>query len=766
MIRLGWLGLVALGLWASLFPQMTYPSATSGEPSNHVLTAWPGWGVQQDLGQLSGVVGRFVIWMASEPDADTRLTVIASLLDAESRGVLRQTTSYVTPSDIPVARTLSFPSYVVPEGQRLVLQLQLADHESYSVSYRLAHRQPAYGNVMLNGVADSGRGPLAFAHHVTSSGLRAALHGEPDALIRLVLALVLSGLTVLMHPRVAGGLRRAGVAGERLTQRATAWRRRVAGPSGEPDAVGRRTALGRVFAAPWYPWPAAVIPILHFLASNPLHFAVPEAIVPVSGALLVVTVALAGLSLVLKGWHQAAAAVTAVTAVLFAYGHVERALDGRLDEHALFPAAVVLAAAAVGIAVRNRVLVSHWAPFLNVTAGTLLLFQIMTLAGVASGVSARTSLSDPLIANAITSHLFSQFPPDVGGKRPDIYYIILDAYGRHDALGEFDNTDFLKELERRGFFVASDATSNYKYSIQSLASSLNLAYLDELGPRAPKTDRDGIALVQNNALAATLKGLGYTYVHLESGQAVSSEAPLADIVATFTPAGVVVSSSEEETRRSYYVRSAKDKKTRDSAFLRALLATTAVRPVAGQWTRPVDDSPYEWWAPERALQMFEFISEPIDTSGPKYVFAHIIKPHKPATFDRHGNMFLSKGGNVGFNDAHDPAVPDSYIGQLIFVNSLVLRAVDGILDSKDDKPIIVIAGDHGRSDGYPRHAILAAFHLPDGGHDALYPSISSVNHFRAILDFYFGLDLGLIEDVQVEHGHEQFDVKVSRKDDR
>ena len=141
----------------------------------------------------------------------------------------------------------------------------------------------------------------------------------------------------------------------------------------------------------------------------------------------------------------------------------------------------------------------------------------------------------------------------------------------------------------------------------------------------------------------------------------------------FSPAGVVVSSAEEETRRSYYVQSAKDWKTRDSAFLRALLATTALRQVVGHWTRPVDDSPYEWWAPERALQMFEFLSEPIDTPSPKFVFAHIIKPHEPATFDRHGNVFLSKGGDVGFSDVHDPTVPDSYIGQLIFVNSLVLR---------------------------------------------------------------------------------------------
>ena len=29
---------------------------------------------------------------------------------------------------------------------------------------------------------------------------------------------------------------------------------------------------------------------------------------------------------------------------------------------------------------------------------------------------------------------------------------------------------------------------------------------------------------------------------------------------------------------------------------------------------------------------------------------------------------------------------------------------------------------------------------------AVYPSITSVNHFRAILDYYFGLELGLQED--------------------
>ena len=31
-----------------------------------------------------------------------------------------------------------------------------------------------------------------------------------------------------------------------------------------------------------------------------------------------------------------------------------------------------------------------------------------------------------------------------------------------------------------------------------------------------------------------------------------------------------------------------------------------------------------------------------------------------------------------------------------------------------------------------KNHILAAFHLPYGGNDVLYPSISSVNHFRAM----------------------------------
>ena len=222
-------------------------------------------------------------------------------------------------------------------------------------SVQLAHAQPEHRNLALNGVPDAGSGPLAFSHEVTSSILRAALHGKQDARIRFALALVLSALAALAYPRVAA--RRRG--GEAPDAASNGLGRRLAGPNDEPGAGGPPRARGRVFAVPWYPWPAAIIPILHFLANNPLHFDVLEALVPVIVVMLGVTVAVVGLRLVLKGWHQAAAAATAVTAVIFAYGHVERALDGRLDDHSLFPLATVLAAAAVWMAARGRVLVAN-----------------------------------------------------------------------------------------------------------------------------------------------------------------------------------------------------------------------------------------------------------------------------------------------------------------------------------------------------------------------------------------------------------------------
>ena len=743
------IALAALGLWASLAPQVTYTSASSGEPGGDVLVAWPGWGVQQDLGHLNGTVGRFRIWLSAAP-AGRDVTVRASLVDASTREVLRQTFIEATPSYIPVARTLTFPSYVVPAGQRLLLQLLVQLPERYTVIYRLAAPEPGFAKVMLNGVPDSGAGPLAFAHLETGSGLRAAWLGDPSGRLRLALAVMFSVLTILAHPRVMSGLRRMGTAGRRLAPLPATWRRRLVRPRAEGEVGESPTLFGRVLATPWYPWPAAAIPILHFLTSNPLHFAPIEAVVPLGIALVVVTASVVSLRFGLKDWHRPAAASAAVTAVFFGYGHVEGALDGKVDERVLLAGAAVLGAAAVVMIVQTGAFAARSTQFLNLVSVVLLVFPVADIAGRMAESLGRTQTAESVDVDDLAAHLLPSGLPTVSDDRPDIYYIILDSYSRHDDLGDFDNSDFLHELERRGFYVASEATSNYPISNRSITSSLNMAYLDGMGQRTPEDEDDLINIAHNHALGAILKGLGYAYIHLDSGYISTGQAPLADIFISFSPAGIVVNERASQSS-SYLVESDGWGAIVSQAFVNALMQTTALQPIVGHRFLFHENSPYRFQSPHLTVKMFDVLTNPIDPGeGPMFVFAHINKPHGPAAFDQHGNLVGDRMG-MAFSDLHDPSVPDAYIGQLIYINALTLEAIDGIIRNSAQDPIIVIAADHGYySEGNSRYQILAAFHLPEGGNDALYPSISSVNHFRYILDYYFDLDLGLLEDRMVE----------------
>ena len=735
--------LTALGLWASLLPQVTFTSASSGEPEGDVLIAWPGWGVQQDLGPVSGTLGRFRIWVSSETERDD-VTVWASLVDASTREVLRQTSIEATAGYIPVPRTLIFTSYAVPEGQRLLLQLQVRLPERSYVIYRLAGPQPGISNLMLNGVPDSGSGPLAFAHLETGSGLRAAVVGEPAERLRLGVAAVLSVLAVLAHPRVTATLQRAGAAGRRLARRPAAWNRRRVGPRTHADAGDAPTMVGRVLALPWYPWPIAAIPILHFLTSNPLHFAPIEAVAPLIIALVVVTGSVVTLRFLLKDWHRPAAATAAVTVIFFGYGHVEGALDGSVDERVLFAGASMLGAAAAVTIVRAGALAAHGTRFLNFAAAVLLVFPVASLAGGMAASLGRTPTDETVELDDRVARLLPSGLPSASGEHPDIYYIILDAYSRHDALGDFDNTSFLRELERRGFYVAYESTSNYTSSTRSISSSLNMLYLDSMFEQTAVRNDDLVNIARNHALGYILKSLGYTYVHFDSGYIATQESPLADIIVTFTPAGTLVNERMDGSGKSH---SGVDEPTVSGAFVRALIQTTALKSVIGHRFLLGDISPYSFWSSRRTLDMFEFLTNPIEAGMPKFVFAHVNKPHSPATFDQHGNYIEADSPDIAFRNLHDPSVPDPYIGQVIYINSLVLRMVDGILQGSDHDPIIVIVSDHGvNKTDVNKYLNLAAFHLPQGGVSGLYPSISSVNHFRYILDHYFDLNLGLLED--------------------
>ena len=732
MLRPLWLALLALGLWASLIPQVRYASPSSGDPVGGVLIAWPGWGVQQELGNLSGTVGTFRIWMSAMSGTDL-VTVHASLIEASTSEVIRQTTVDVDPAYIPTPRTISFPGYAVAPGQRLLLQLQVADFERVAVVYRLASPRPDVANVMLNGKADAGEGPLAFSHEWSSSGLRAAFRGESSEQVRLALALGFSILFVVAKLRV--GLdtgRRAAALWDSMR-------------SGDDHTRESTTLFGRALSQPWYPWLLVTIPILHFTATNRLHFGILDSIVVLALALVCISVAVVTLQFRLRDWHRASAGVAAAAAVFFAYGHIDRAFAGTVDERVMLSGSVMFAAAIAFAVTRTKVF--RITRFLNWTCAILLLFPVIALVSDQPQSGPHPATDQPDQLNRLMEHL-----PSIAiaaGESPgrDIYHIVLDAYSRHDNLAGFDNSDFLRALEQRGFYVAREAASNYTTTLPALGSQLNMAYVHDYRTREVPRSSDALADHLNyNALAAFLKSHGYTYVHLESGYQVTNTSPLADVLVSFSPSGVLVCSRDVDGSNG--VCGATNAGMSMSRFWREFAQTTALRAVGGALFDAGRSEPYDYWRPERTLKMFEFLAEPIDVGGPKYTFAHIVKPHEPATFDRFGNYISSSLSDAGFADDHDPTVPDAYTGQLIYINQLVLRMIDDLLAaSASDPPIIVITGDHGKSaDDGSGHGILAAFHLPGGGAEVLYPSISSVNHFRVILDYYFQTQLGLLID--------------------
>ena len=63
---------------------------------------------------------------------------------------------------------------------------------------------------------------------------------------------------------------------------------------------------------------------------------------------------------------------------------------------------------------------------------------------------------------------------------PDIYVIVLDTYMRSDALKQdlgYDNSPFINQLTKMGFYVASCGHPNYTFTYASISALLNMRYI-------------------------------------------------------------------------------------------------------------------------------------------------------------------------------------------------------------------------------------------------------------------------------------------------
>ena len=315
---------------------------------------------------------------------------------------------------------------------------------------------------------------------------------------------------------------------------------------------------------------------------------------------------------------------------------------------------------------------------------------------------------------------------------PDIYYIILDRYASASTLKEvfdFDNSEFLNYLSGKGFYVANESRANYTKTRSSLASSLNMDYINYLSDQYGEEYQDLgpiYEMIEDNAVWHILKSVGYEFVYFGS--------------------------CWEPTRGNIYA-DVSSSYSQISDFTNLLLITTIAYPIATTLGL-IDTSSTEHF--NCALYTFDSITEMPDNTEPTYVFAHILLPHPPYVFDKDGNYLSAEAASKKSRE-------ENYINQLTATNNMVTELIDGLLSSSEVPPIIILQADEGPfppgtdSPSFKwedaseillkeKYGILNAYYLPDVAEDVLCPSITPVNSFRLIFNQYFGADYELLPD--------------------
>lgn len=380
--------------------------------------------------------------------------------------------------------------------------------------------------------------------------------------------------------------------------------------------------------------------------------------------------------------------------------------------------------------------------YLNIISIIVLLFPTYRIGKVlvAASDDTRISWTQLILQDQETQPL----KPDAS---PDVYYIILDGYGRQDVLQDvfgYDNAQFIAELEELGFYVAKDARSNYIRTVVSLASSLNINFLNFAEDAAGTYSTNYLPLrdlIQDNQVRTLLEQGGYRTVAISSDYAFSD----------WKDADVYLFPFQHdltEIERFFYGSSALgafyDPEFPFTDNLRSIL------PIPSYGTRR-----------EKIRFAFDQLKEVPKLPGPKFVFAHIIAPHPPFVFDARGNATnlqrpYNPGDGEGFTGSFEE-YQSLYVQQLQFVNSRILDSIKTILSTSSSPPVIVIQGDHGsgsllnnssieESCMYERTSILNAYYMPQGKTDRLYREITPVNSFRVIFNTYFGTEYPLLAD--------------------
>lgn len=493
---------------------------------------------------------------------------------------------------------------------------------------------------------------------------------------------------------------------------------------------------------PFYPLLIAAYPLLFLFSANVGKMSFDELALPYAIVLGVTVIVWVTYRWLLKDWQRAALALTPIMIYLFSYTPLIRFFDRhkwklfgckRFNLYIIGLGLILLAVYFLVKRLKNAAPITR---FLNVSCALLVGFQLVQ-------ITKRTLDYDALIASKPSLPQVEIDPQKVRDK-PDIYYIILDAYGREDILRDMfgaDTSPLINSLKSAGFYVADRAHSNYCQTFLSLGSSLNISHLGSLrlnrGSRIDVAKRVEVReLVTKNRVVRTLKNLGYKIVSFSSGYA-----------------GTDMHSADLLIKSKFEI----------SEFQNMLLSLSPVPDLLKKIVRGGSNERQFQAHRDRIQFIFNELPKATSITGPKFVFAHIMSPHPPFLFHRDGTPndpptpFSFRDGSHHSLIRQKGYYEAGYGEQVEYISKLLEKAV---LDIVRDNPkaVIIVQGDHGpgshlnwenptKSNVKERLSILNAYYVPEDLKQQLYPTITPVNSFRLVFNYYFQTDIKPLPDV-------------------
>ena len=480
---------------------------------------------------------------------------------------------------------------------------------------------------------------------------------------------------------------------------------------------------------PWHLLLAPAIPIIALLRGN-LGITQPStAVFPLTVALAVALVLWRIASLFTRDRLASALAISVAMLGSMSYGNVVRA--GQIvGIPALGPIVTGLVVLVAVCMLRLGPRTAAFTTFANAALGLALVFLVVPIAQSEWQRPVLTT-SEPAPRAAQTS------------RRPDVYVLILDGYGREDVLRSFGFENGLaSSLRSSGFFVANGARANYSQTVHSLASALNMRYLPELlgsADRSRLTRRSIGDLIRTSSFLEAFSQAGYRI------QFYRSEYGLVRPGATVELRGPTLTINQFDL--ALYESTMLPELSRLGGFARGALPLAAHRRHV-RWT-------------------FDDLGGSVDEerAEPALFFAHVLAPHPPFAFNADGSerqtvlpaLMRDADHWRAMADGSGEAYVEGYLATLGFVNARVQQLVQAILARRDREAIIYIQGDHGpgsrlrfddpaASDLTERFGILLALRLPGRDYRDMHHGITPVNAFRAIANAALGTNLPSLED--------------------